>query len=81
MEDLGNVPVVAAAKAKPEGPTNAKYLPQITETCTRLADDGGAGAWTAETFPLVLGGDHSIAVGTVPASPSYFRDRQGESSA
>jgi arginase len=73
IEDLGNLPV-AQPESLPEGPANAKYLPQITETCTRLATlieetmDRGV-------FPLVLGGDHSIAVGTVAGLSHYFRNR------
>ena len=74
IEDLGNLPV-AQPESLPEGPANAKYLPQITETCTRLATlieetlDRGV-------FPLVLGGDHSIAVGTVAGLSHHFRSRQ-----
>jgi arginase len=73
IEDLGNLPV-AQPESLPEGPANAKYLPQITETCTRLATlieetlDRGV-------FPLILGGDHSIAVGTVAGLSHHFRRR------
>ena len=75
VEDLGNLPV-AQPESHPEGPANARYLPQITEVCTRLA------MLVEETlsrgvFPLVLGGDHSIAVGTVAGLSHYFR-RQGQ---
>jgi arginase len=73
VEDFGNVPVVQR-ESHPEGDAQAKYLPQITETCTRLAEmvektflDG--------KFPLVLGGDHSIAVGTVSGISHFFRSR------
>src|SRR5215467_1493273 len=60
VEDLGNVPV-DQAEASPEGHPHAKYLPQIASTCTRIA------AVVTETLargavPLVLGGDHSVAV-------------------
>ena len=73
VKDFGNVPVVQR-ESYPEGDAQAKYLPQITETCTRLAEmvektflDG--------KFPLVLGGDHSIAVGTVSGISHFFRSR------
>ena len=73
VEDLGNIPV-AQPESHPEGTPEAKYLPQITETCTRLAakveqalDDG--------KVPLVLGGDHSVAVGTVAGVSSHFRKK------
>ena len=49
----------------------ARYKPQILEVCTQLAtevkrhlEDGA--------FPLVLGGDHSIAMGTVAGTASLF---------
>ena len=75
VNDLGNVPV-EQPESLPEGPSDARYLPQITETCTRLAilveqamDRGEA--------PLVLGGDHSIAVGTVSGVSHYLREHGG----
>lgn len=61
--DRGNVPVRVVESASPEE-VNAKYLPIIAAACARLADEvddvvrGGG-------FPLVLGGDHSIAIGTL----------------
>ena len=74
VEDLGNVPV-DQPESLPEGPRHAKYLPQIAAACETLAalvehvmDEGKA--------PLVLGGDHSIAVGTVAGIAGYFRRRK-----
>lgn len=75
VEDLGNVPVVQP-ESQAEVDSHVKYLPQIVETCTQVAkivlEALGAG-----TFPLVLGGDHSIAVGTVSGVSEYFH-RRGE---
>jgi len=71
VEDLGNI-VVDQPENLPVGPTNARYLPQIAQTCTRLAAmveqaaDGGR-------VPLVLGGDHSVAMGTVAGMSRHFR--------
>lgn len=73
IDDLGNVPV-AQPESHPEGPANARYLPQITETCTRLATMV-ENALTRGVFPIVLGGDHSIAVGTVSGLSHFFRAR------
>ncbi len=42
----------------------AKYVPQIEAACALLRKRVAASA-TAGHFPLVLGGDHSIAMGTV----------------
>src|ERR1035438_7676179 len=61
VEDLGNVPVVQP-ESQPEGQPQAKYLPQITETCVRLAEMVEH-ALGEDKFPLVLGGDHSIEIG------------------
>jgi len=71
VTDLGNVPVVQP-ESQPEGLPEAKYLTQITDTCTRLA---GMVEGTLEEgkFPLVLGGDHSVAVGTVAGVSKHFR--------
>ncbi|MCU1274097.1 MAG: arginase [Bryobacterales bacterium] len=74
VEDLGNLPV-DQPESLPEGPRLAKYLPQIAAACQRLAtmvervsDDDKA--------PLVLGGDHSIAIGTVAGMSRHFRKKK-----
>jgi arginase len=63
VQDLGNV-AVEQQESTPTVVDKAKYLPQIAKTCERLAVKVEA-ALGANQFPLVLGGDHSIAVGTV----------------
>jgi arginase len=42
----------------------ARFLPQILETCSRIAGAVGEAIAAGET-PLVLGGDHSVALGTL----------------
>ncbi len=61
--DRGNVPVRVAESASPEE-ANAKYLPIINEACALLAELVDE-VVAAGHFPLVLGGDHSIAMGTL----------------
>jgi arginase len=63
VRDWGNV-TTAVAEASSVGDERIRFLPQIKETCERLADlvvraveDG--------LLPLVLGGDHSVALGTL----------------
>lgn len=73
VEDLGNINVVQA-ESVPEGPTSARYLHEISTTCTRLADIVGT-AVDSGKFPIVLGGDHSIAVGTVSGLSNHFHKR------
>jgi arginase len=74
VEDLGNV-VVDQPESLPAGPSHARYLPQIAHTCARLAEivERAAGE---QKFPLVLGGDHSIAMGTVAGMSRHLRHQQ-----
>jgi arginase len=71
VSDLGNVPVAQAESVGDTGPDEAKYLPQIAATCERLGELAGQ-ALTEGKIPLVLGGDHSIAVGTVAGVSRFF---------
>ena len=74
VEDVGNVSV-ALAETKSSGDPNAKYLKEIAETCSKEA------ALVVKTLeagkiPVVLGGDHSIAAGTVSAVAEFYRQRR-----
>jgi arginase len=61
--DLGNVEA-AVAEATPTGDERARFLPEIKATCERLAEQ--VASVTAEgAVPLVLGGDHSVALGSL----------------
>jgi arginase len=72
VQDLGNLAVAQAESVRDAGPRNARYLPEIAASCERLAElvekalNGGR-------MPLVLGGDHSIAAGTVAGVSNHFR--------
>ena len=74
IEDLGNV-AVEQPESVPSGPTEARYLPQIAQTCTRLAEMVERAAGTGKV-PIVLGGDHSIAAGTVSGMARHFQKQQ-----
>jgi arginase len=54
-------PVAAAPDA---GDPRARFLPQIKQTCAHVADLV-VGALAENALPLVLGGDHSVALGTL----------------
>jgi len=71
IEDLGNI-VVDQPESLPVGPENARYLPQIAHTCARLAGMVEQAADKGRV-PLVLGGDHSVAMGTVAGMSAHFR--------
>src|SRR5213592_2641541 len=63
VEDGGNV-AVAIPEQKKEGAAHAKYLKEITATCTKSAELVMK-TLEAGKVPVVLGGDHSVAAGTV----------------
>ena len=71
VEDIGNVPV-KQPEEQPYGEKRAKYLNEIAETCRGLAE------MTEQTLsegflPVVLGGDHSIAIGSCSGVSDFFR--------
>ena len=62
-EDWGNVTTAVAESIAP-GDEHARFLREIRTTCAEIADLVGkakGGGW----LPLVLGGDHSVALGTL----------------
>jgi arginase len=61
--DHGNV-ATAVAEATTEHDERARFLPAIRVTCERVAELVGA-ALADDRVPIVLGGDHSIALGTL----------------
>jgi arginase len=61
--DHGNVPA-DIAEATDEGDVHARFLAQILRTCERIAGVV-RDAREAGCFPLVLGGDHSVALGSL----------------
>jgi arginase len=71
VDDIGNIPV-KQPEEQPYGEKRAKYLNEIAETCRGLAEMTEK-ALTDGYVPLVLGGDHSIAIGSVSGVSSYFR--------
>jgi len=73
VDDLGNV-LVSQPESVPEGPQKARYLVPITETCTRLAEAVAQSAGAGK-FPIVLGGDHSVAVGTVSGMAQHMHSQ------
>src|SRR5713226_8279340 len=71
VEDIGNV-AVKQPEEQHYGERHAKYLSEIAETCRGLAE---MVEHTLEEgfLPIVLGGDHSIAIGATSGVASYYR--------
>ena len=74
VEDAGNVPV-AIPEQKTIGDHHAKYLKEITATCTHHAELV-LKTLEAGKVPLVLGGDHSVAAGTVAGVSEFYRRKE-----
>src|ERR1700732_1127205 len=71
VEDAGNISV-AIAEQKKAGDPSAKYLKEITATCTKNAELV-IKTLEAGMIPLVLGGDHSVAGGAVAGVGEFFQ--------
>jgi arginase len=63
VEDRGNVQA-PLAETRAGGPDNARFLDEILETCARVAQEVESARGDG-LVPVVLGGDHSIAIGTL----------------
>ena len=74
VDDEGDI-VVQAPELIETGAESARYLESICHVCNRLRmrvqrilENG--------QFPMVLGGDHSIAIGTVAGVAAHYRSRE-----
>ena len=74
VRDLGDMRI-ADPERPPEENDKLKYLAEISSACEELAKQV-EGVLDANELPLVLGGDHSIAIGSISGVSSYFRKRQ-----
>lgn len=74
VEDAGNI-AVALPEQKKEGDPRAKYLKEITATCTKHAELVLKTLEAGKT-PIVLGGDHSVAVGTMAGVAEFYRRKE-----
>jgi arginase len=71
VEDFGNIQV-KQPEEQHYGDKRAKYLTEIAETCQGLADTVER-TLKEEMMPMILGGDHSIAAGSIAGVASFLR--------
>jgi len=71
VTDGGNIHVEIAETRTP-GDKSAHYLKEIAKTCSRTAEAVLAALESGIT-PLLLGGDHSMAAGSVSGVSEFFR--------
>ncbi|MEK3936885.1 arginase [Sporosarcina sp. FSL W7-1349] len=72
VKDEGNIYVGAAASEKPSH-SNLKNLEEVVQATTALAKKVEK-VLEADRFPLVLGGDHSIAIGTLAGLATKYEN-------
>ena len=73
VKELGTVHAPGPERSS-AGEPGARYLHEITRVCTE-SRDLLRGALEEGAFPLVLGGDHSLTMGTGAAVADHYRSR------
>lgn len=74
VTDAGNIPVKIPQQMAHFGNERARYLDEVHEACAALQAEVEA-ALAAGAVPLSVGGDHSIAIGSVTGTARHFRAR------
>jgi len=72
VHDVGNI-VVPQPESQPIGNAHLKYLEPILTVSEELAD-AVTSALVAKEFPLILGGDHSIGLGSITGVTRVYKD-------
>jgi arginase len=75
VRDMGDLRMECSAEPPPPG-EKLRYLREITAACEQLASDVKKALEGGE-LPIVLGGDHSVAIGSVSGVASFQRERGG----
>ena len=70
VEDAGNIDVPFREDAERGAQRGARFLGAIADVCARVADETAA-ALASGQFPLVLGGDHSLAAGSIAGAARH----------
>jgi arginase len=72
VHDVGNI-IVPQPESQPIGSTQLKYLEPILMVTEELAD-AVTSALIVKEFPLILGGDHSIGLGSITGVTRVYKD-------
>jgi arginase len=74
IEDLGDIPIPKVSiEEKYADHENMKYLNPVIEINTNLAEQVYSSIKSGN-FPFIIGGDHSLGMGSIAASSRYFND-------
>lgn len=70
VHDRGDIDI-PAPEIESQGDEKARFLTCIARTCSSLAQEVRS-VFAANALPLVLGGDHSIAIGTISGAANFL---------
>ena len=73
IEDAGDI-LVPIRETLPESAAKEKYLTTITDVCDLLRMEVEM-SLDRDMLPIVIGGDHSIAIGTISGTSSFYRKK------
>ncbi|WP_082235728.1 arginase [Halobacillus massiliensis] len=73
IEDLGDIEISRPKRQSEQKEDNLRNLTEVAEGSLRLAEKVDA-VMKEGNFPLVLGGDHSIAMGTLAGISKHFKN-------
>jgi arginase len=74
IEDAGDI-TVPIRETLPESHVREKYLTTITDVCDVLRMEVEM-SLDRDLLPIVIGGDHSIAMGTISGTASHYRKKK-----
>ncbi|MBX3467637.1 MAG: arginase [Planctomycetes bacterium] len=75
VEDHGDV-TIPAPETCPVGDPRAKYLPLVSRACSEVCAEVQA-ILERRGVPLVIGGDHAIAIGTIAGIAAHLQQGKG----
>jgi len=73
VHDLGDMRL-ERPQSVPEVDDKLKYVREISKACEEVAVEV-EGILNSEQFPLIIGGDHSIAIGSFAGVASYYKKK------
>lgn len=75
VEDVGNIPVAVRESISNTAETKIKYLKEITEASRHVKDKVYQSLKDGKR-PLVLGGDHSLAIGSIAGITKFYGEQK-----
>ncbi|MBI4456883.1 MAG: arginase [Acidobacteria bacterium] len=74
VQDLGNLQV-SVPETHPIGETKQRFMSEVSQVCSELCTKV-VSMMKEETIPVILGGDHSISIGSIAGVARYYRDQK-----